>query len=213
MLKQNKCLKTLLPLSLLLLLTATACDNPEPAANDNASDNAPVTTEEPVTDSPAEPEEAAADLTLALAKDGVLIIDPESGDTQTIAYDTDLVTAQVAVASVFGDPESTAENNECGAGPMSFVTWPNGFTLNAIEDQFVGWGVRPNTESAELTTVDGVGLGKTLADLEANYNVEVFDSTLGIEFNASDGLIGLLSANEPTGEIIALWSGIACTFR
>ena len=73
--------------------------------------------------------------------------------------------------------------------------------------------MRPDTESANLTTVDGVGLGKTLTDLEANYSVDVIESTLGTEFNASNSLFGLVSANEPNGVITNLWSGVACIFR
>ena len=95
---------------------------------------------------------------------------------------------------------------------MSLITWPNGFTMNAMQDQFAGWTVRSDTESADFTRVDGGGLGKTLTDLEADYSVDVIESTLGIEFNASDSLLGLLSANEPNGVIINLWSGIACNF-
>ena len=81
-----------------------------------------------------------------------------------------------------------------------------------LVERFVGWTVRLNTDK-NLTTVDSIGLGKTLADLKANYKVEVIQSTLGTEFVTSNGLSGLLEANEPDGVITNLWSGIACNFR
>ena len=82
-----------------------------------------------------------------------------------------------------------------------------------MQDQFVGWTVRPATEGENLTTLDGIGLGSTLTDLEANYDVGVIESSLGAEFNASNSLFGILSANEPTGTIDYMWAGIACNFR
>ncbi|MEM7771741.1 MAG: hypothetical protein AAF327_14685 [Cyanobacteria bacterium P01_A01_bin.37] len=157
--------------------------------------------------------ENVQDVFLALSGDGLLIIDGQSGGTQTIPFDTDIVMSQAAISSALGEPTEVTQNSECGAGPMRFITWPNGLTMNEMQNQFVGWTVSPDTESANLTTMDGVGLGKTLTDLEANYRVDVIESTLGTEFNASDSLFGLLSANEPDGVITFLWSGTACNFR
>ncbi|MEM9449294.1 MAG: hypothetical protein AAGA75_12275 [Cyanobacteria bacterium P01_E01_bin.6] len=150
---------------------------------------------------------------LALSGDGLLIIDGQSGGTQTIPFDTDIVMSQAAISPALGEPTEVTQNSECGAGPMRFITWPNELTMNEMQNQFVGWTVSPDTESANLTTMDGVGLGKALTDLEANYRVDVIESTLGTEFNASDSLFGLLSANEPDGVITFLWSGTACNFR
>ena len=71
----------------------------------------------------------------------------------------------------------------------------------------MGWGVRPQTESATLTTVEGIGIGSTLNDLKATYEgdsvVEVMDSSLGVEF-CTNQLAGLISANEPDGVITDL---------
>ena len=65
-----------------------------------------------------------------------------------------------------------------------------------------------------LTTVSGVGVGSTLAELEENYDIAVIESSLGIEFfDVSNSLFGLLDANEPDGIITNLWSGMACNFR
>lgn len=223
MLNRNVFFKALFSVSLFLLVAGTACGEASSEIDNSASENSqtPITTPEaaPVDgelaadDAVGAPTERLADVVLSLAGDGVFVTNEQSGNTQAIPFGTNIATSQAAVSSILGDPTETTQNNECGAGPMSFITWSNGFTMNAMQDQFVGWTVRPDTESADLTTMDGIGLGKTLADLEANYSVDVIESTLGTEFNASDSLFGLLSANEPNGVIINLWSGIACNFR
>lgn len=230
---QNICVKALLPLSLFLVLAVTACSKPSSDTSDDGLENSQTLVEASEIDasevdasdvqSPEEesavdsavdmPTENVPDVLLALSGDGLLVIDEQSGDPQTIPFDTDIVMSQAAISSALGEPTEVTQNSECGAGPMRFITWPNGLTINEIQNQFVGWTVRPDTESADLTTMDGVGLGKTLTDLEANHRVDVIESTLGTEFNASDSLFGLLSANEPNGVITVLWSGTACTFR
>ena len=213
----------LLPLSLLSLLTITACGGTVSDTGDSRLDTSQTPTEStPVEELPAgaavdDPDAVStAELTgvaLALSGEGVLVIDQQSGKTRTIPFETDIETSQTAISGSLGEPTETAENNECGAGPMRFVTWSNGFTINVMQDQFVGWTVRQDTESEDLTTVDGVGLGSTLTDLEENYDVGVIESSLGTEFNASNSLFGLLDANEPDGVITNLWSGVACNFR
>ena len=73
--------------------------------------------------------------------------------------------------------------------------------------------MRQDTASENLTTLDGVGLGSTLAELEENYDVGVIESSLGAEFYASNSLFGLLDANESDGIITNLWAGVVCNFR
>lgn len=208
--------------SLALLLFVTACGEPvsEITADDSASDTSQAPIESPPIEPPTEvddpdavPDEDATGVVLSLSGDGVLVIDQQSGKTREVPFATDIETAQMVISTSLGDSTETSENDECGAGPMVFVTWSNGFTANVIENQFVGWTVRPETESANLTTVNGVGLGSTLAELEENYDVGVIESSLGTEFNAANSLFGLLDANEPDGVITYLWSGIACNFR
>lgn len=232
---KNRYVKALFPLSLLLLLTMTACgetvsdtsnssstipDTSQSSAEPTPLEESPVAVDVEassaaivVDDPDAIPAEELTGVALALSGEGILIVDQQSGKTRTIPFDTDLETAQTAISASLGEPTETAENSECGAGPMRFVVWSNGFTVNGLQDQFVGWTVRQGTASEDLTTVDGVGLGSTLADLEENYDVGVIESSLGTEFNVANSLFGLLSANEPTGMVTHLWSGIACNFR
>ena len=154
------------------------------------------------------------DYVLALSGDGLLLVDEQSGKTQAISFDTDLEISITAISSALGEPIETTENSECPAGAMNFITWSNGLTMNAIGERFAGWTVHQNTKGANLTTMNGIGLGKTLTDLKKNYSdIEVTQTTLGTEFIVSDSLFGLLSTNEPNGVITNFWSGIACNFR
>ncbi|PZD74765.1 hypothetical protein C1752_00576 [Acaryochloris thomasi RCC1774] len=214
----------LLPLNLFLMLPMMACSDENSGGADNdipelsqqpleRSDSTSVERESATDGAVEASAEGSADLVLALSGEGLLVIEEQSGKARSISFDTDLATAQAAVSATLGQPTEIAQENECGAGPMSFISWPNGLTMNAMQNQFVGWSVRPEAESANLTTVDGIGLGKTLTDLEASYRVDVIESSLGTEFNASDSLFGLLSNNQPKGVITHLWSGIACNFR
>lgn len=218
MLRQNRCLKALLfPLIPFLILGVTACS--ETFSDTGSGKENSQTTIESSKSTPVERESAVetenlTGFVLALSVDGLFLVDEQSGKTRAISFDTDIATSITAVSSVLGKPTETSQNSECPAGAMSFITWSNGLTMNAIDKRFVGWTVRRNTEGANLTTMNGIGLGKTLTDLKENYsNVEVMESTLGTEFVVSDSLSGLLSANKPNGVITNLWSGIACNFR
>ncbi|MEM9809257.1 MAG: hypothetical protein AAF959_28730 [Cyanobacteria bacterium P01_D01_bin.56] len=226
--KKSLLIQALLPLG--LCLTMTACEAPSSDSGSIDSDTSQTPAESAPTEDPSEvdnpdtipteiddpdavPEDGITGIVLALSGEGVLIVDQQSGNSQNIPFDTDLATAETAISTSLGTPTDTAQNDECGAGPMTFVTWSNGFTINVIEDKFVGWTVRPNTESANLTTLDGIGLGSTLTEMEENYDVGVIESSLGTEFNASNLLFGLLDANESDGIVTDLWSGVACNFR
>ena len=99
-------------------------------------------------------------------------------------------------------------NPECGAGPLAFADWPDGFQLVFQDDRFVGW----STRQVGLQTMSGVGVGSTRAQLEAAYKVTVEETTLGQEFQAG-GLGGLLSGPGPDARITNLWAGITCAFR
>ena len=224
--KQNKYFKALFIsiLSLLLLLGFTACSNTSSDTVSGSDTDNSQTKVEGAESSTTERESAAngaveteteklTDAVLTLSGDGLLLLDEQSRKTQTIPFDTDIATSTAAISSVLGEPTQKTQNSECPAGAMSFITWSNGLSINIIKDRFVGWTVKRNTKSANLTTINGIGLGKTLADLKENYSVEVIESTLGTEFIASNSLFGLLSANEPNGVITNLWSGIACNFR
>ena len=211
MLKSNRYLKAFILLNLSISLVIGACGR---RSRDNSSlQNSPI---EIKASSSKELARIPTDLEpLALSADGLSIADESSQKMQTVFYGTDSATTQTAISKVLGKPVRNTKSSECGAGAMNFITWSNSLMINVMQGKFVGWSVQPDTKSANLTTVDGIGLGKTLADLKANYSVEVMESSLGTEFYTStpNSLSGLLSTNASDGIITALWSGTVCNFR
>jgi hypothetical protein len=198
MLKQTLRFRAALSVGLPLLLATVACTQTS-QTTDDGTDNA---------SEGSLPTEVA----LALSGEGLQVVEAETGSTKPFVFGTEIAPLENAVTQVLGTPEETAYNDECPGGPLTITQWPNGLALNADGDTFVGWSVRPNTESASLTTLAGIGIGSTLSDLEEAYQVEIFGSSLGVEFYAGQ-LAGLLDSDEPDGMITDMWAGTVCVFR
>lgn len=150
---------------------------------------------------------------LALDPEGLRIVDPAVGSTQVLTFGTDMDEVLAAVTSLYGEPADRGVNSECGEGPLEFVTWPDGLSLNSSDGRFRGWGVYGDVEGAERhTTVSEIGIGSTRAELEAAYDIRTGESSLGTEF-AAGGLHGVLGGSGSSAEVTSLWSGSACIFR
>ncbi|NMF85626.1 hypothetical protein [Nodosilinea sp. P-1105] len=201
----------LLPLGLALLLTTGACTRTPDTANGNDLDPTPGTVE-PVDPAPSGDAVEDTERLLALSGDGLQLVGDQTGAAVPLPFGADIDFVDDTLTQLLGDPVESGLNEECGSGPQIITQWPNGMVIYEAEGEFIGWGVRPATDSANLTTMAGIGIGSTLADLEAAYTVEVFESTLGIEF-AAGALAGLLTADAPDGTITDLWAGTTCIFR
>ncbi|MBW4485310.1 MAG: hypothetical protein KME14_22470 [Tildeniella torsiva UHER 1998/13D] len=203
--KKNHFSQTLALLGLSLLITTTACTSettaPAPAPPD-AETPAETPTETPQSE----------EVGLILTGEGLQLVNLQTGSTTSLAFDTDMAPTLDAVTQILGTPEEVSQNSECPSGPLTIATWPNGLALNAADDTFVGWAMRPSDDDTALTTASGIGIGSTRQELETSYTVEVVDSSLGVEFSAGD-LYGLLTSPEPTGTVTNLWAGVACNFR
>lgn len=208
MLQPTLRLSALLPLGLTLLLTTAACtrtsDSPDISGNPTAD------AVDPVDPAPVDPVEDTESL-LALSGDGLQLVGDQSGSTVTLAFGTDMAVVENALTELLGEPIESGENTDCGSGPQMITQWPNGLTVHAADDEFIGWSASSNTD-ADLTTIAGVGIGSTRGALEAAYTVEVIESTLGTEFYTGD-LFGLLSSAEPNATVTDLWAGTVCNFR
>src|SRR5690606_24679144 len=89
-------------------------------------------------------------------------------------------------------PPRRAANAECPAGPLTFADWGDGFQLAFSEGEFAGWTAGEGAPRG-FTTVGGVHVGSTLAELRAAHpEVEVREDSLGPEFSAGD-IYGTLS--------------------
>jgi len=122
-------------------------------------------------------------------------------------------------------PTSIGINNECGAGPLKMATWSNGLTLvfqrkkaemaNSETDwKFAGWYMGISSVNAQkVSTMAGINIGSTRAEMESAYVIDVSKTTLGYEFSTSSGLYGIFEGPEKGAKIISLWSGLSCNFR
>ena len=181
-------------------------------------DTEPAVVEPELAEVPAPPnlEDAAAvegEDSLLLDGEGLRVLAP-STSTRLLAYGTPIEDVVGAVAAIEGEPVDRGTMAECGAGPIDYVRWPDGLTLHAQGGEFVGWALRDlEGERSSLSTMGGLALGTSRADLEGGpVTVEISETTLGEEFAAGEvyGLLGSLDADD---EVASLWSGVSCNFR
>jgi hypothetical protein len=79
---------------------------------------------------------------------------------------------------------------------------------------FVGWYMGATAgASQELTTMAGVGIGTTRAEMESAYVIEVNKTSLGHEFSTDGGLYGIFDGPGQQAKITNIWSGLICNFR
>lgn len=112
--------------------------------------------------------------------------------------------AIAAATAAFGKPSPLDHNEECGEGPMDFVSFGD-LQLGFQEGKLAGWsldGARP-----ALRTAGGLAIG---APRSALGNVALVNSSLGQEFYLGE-VGGILSEDGKT--IAALWAGYPCQFR
>ncbi len=148
---------------------------------------------------------------LAIDGEGIRLVNRTTGSTRAVHFGSEAQTAIDAVTAARGAPESRSSNDECGAGPTEFVVWDGGFSLLVRNGEFEAWSLSDRAPPA-YRTMSGVGIGTPRNELEAAYKVDVFQSTLGTEFNAGD-IFGVLDSDKAHARIVALWAGAACVFR
>ncbi|MEO5907518.1 MAG: hypothetical protein ABIQ11_12380, partial [Saprospiraceae bacterium] len=157
---------------------------------------------------------------LALTSNALQLVNQSSGSTTELAFGLPFDELVSLLNNILqSGVASSGVNAECGAGPIKFATWNNGLSLAFMENKtnewlFAGWYVgAPSGSSPAMTTMSGIGIGSTRAELEDAYSVEVFESTLGQEFSTASGLYGILSGTSKESTIEGLWSGVSCFFR
>lgn len=160
---------------------------------------------------PPLPDSTRPRLHVALDGEGVRIVGAPSGSTRLLPFGSPSSSATATVSQSLGDPAERATNLDCGAGPMEFVAFRGGLMLNVQQDRLVGWTVRPGSDGAP-TTMSGIGLGSTRAELDAAYDADVRQTTLGTEFSAGS-ISGVLASDAPTARITDIWAGLSCIAR
>lgn len=159
---------------------------------------------EPMSDAPA----------VALDGEGLRAIDPSTGSTSLVAFGTPGELAITLLTGAFGDPSGSSEANECGRGPTDAVNWGGlSIAIDAADDTFVGWSIADTDNAPVITTIDGLGIGSTVAELQASRTVEFADGgTLGPEYvDATSSWLTTGTTDEDT--VAAILTGENCAAR
>lgn len=156
---------------------------------------------------PSDPSAAQASPLLALDPEGLRLVDRETGRSRSIAFGSPGDFAVESTSLALGPPVERGSSPECGT---DYVSWEEDITITLRSDRFVGWFVRGDTSS--LTTMSGIGVGSTRAELERVYVAQVAPSSLGTEFTAG-GMAGLLASAASDARITRLWAGEVCLAR
>ena len=158
---------------------------------------------------------------VSLDGEGLRLVDPKSGATRPLGFGVPEDQLKLVAEKLKGRAE-TGRAEECGAGPLSYLRWDDGLTLYSPDGLFAGWSLdetgtpvpaaTKGKPAPKLTTISGIGIGSTRAQLLSAYDAKIEQTSLGTEFNAA-GLSGILDGTGGTARVTNLWSGVNCVFR
>ena len=115
---------------------------------------------------------------------------------------------QTALAAALGGEGEVVSNDECGAGPMTFVDYPGGLSVNFQDGSLVGWSLSDAADN--ITTDAGFTIGTDRSQVEAMGGFSMIEgSTLGDEFVLGEELAGFFEG----GKVSMLYAGTQCFFR
>lgn len=158
---------------------------------------------------------------LVLSSNALQLVNQQTGSSTEINFGIALDQMLAMLNKVLQNKVSSIQvNSECGAGPLKMASWSNGLTVvfqqkkANSEWQFAGWFMNaPSTGFKTLTTMAGIGIGSTRAEMESAYSIKVSKTSLGHEFSTSAGLFGIFNGPGKDSKIINMWSGTSCNFR
>ncbi|MDH5421188.1 MAG: hypothetical protein OEY55_05245 [Acidimicrobiia bacterium] len=190
-----------------------------PSTTSTAAETTTTTEAPPVTTTTAAPEASTTTtvpvpaVVLAVAPDGLMLVDSETGSTTALLFGTPQDDVVAAVDSTLGETGVVNPGNvECPNGQIAVGAWKD-IQLEFDAEGLMAWSLNPGSA---VTDMMGVGVGSTLAEVQAGWNITIFESTLGTEFNTDvdgQGIGGLLSDASDTAVVVAYWAGFVCTFR
>lgn len=206
-------MKQLTPaLAAVLALGLSACTPPAEAPADAPA--APAVADPAAPAAPAPATGAAYAPTEALlASTGVTFPNPGGrGTGLEVGFGRPQAEVIATLTQFRGAAPSVSQNDECGAGPLTFAAWDDDLQLLFQDGALAGWAAGSGTPRG-FKTIKGIGIGSTLAQLRAAHpGVEVATNSLGPEFGADD-VYGLASGTGPGATVTDLWAGVSCNFR
>ena len=176
----------------------------------STSSPAPATSTSAATTSSAPATKPAPAVVLVLEPDGLGYV-AGGAAVKHLSFGSDATTVKNVVAKALGKP-AVNDLPECGQGPRSSAVRA-GFTVLLDGATFVGWSDQ-GAKGRTLTTLDGLGVGSTFADVKASRpGVTATSGTLGPEFTDTDGFGGILTGTSPKSRVTLLYAGETCFFR
>lgn len=129
-------------------------------------------------------------------------------DGAVLPFSADRTQVEEAVNAVLGEPEARTSFDECGAGPMQFTRYANGFTVNFQKEALVGWFY--DKANPKVALANGITVGTPRERVGASPQfLPIEGSTLGEEFSLGEAVGGFLEA----GKVASLYGGVNCFFR
>ena len=168
-------------------LTLTACD----------SGSVPPPGQEPLRASTPQ----VANDEVKLRADG-LVAGPEA--FYYAAGQNEVVTA---IAKALGEEGTEASNAECGAGPMTFVSFGQSLTINFQSGSLVGWTQSDMDEKVSVVGDLAIGLDRAAAAKVDGF-APVAEGTMGEEFS-----VGQIGGFIEGDKVAMLYAGKQCFFR
>lgn len=172
------------------------------------------------------PKAKKSEESLVLTSGALQLVDQITGASNELPFGTpENQLTEIINNTLKSKAVSIGVNAECSAGPLKMVAWSNGLTVVFQENNtksadlkidwlFQGWFIDVTKEGAnKLTTMAGLGIGTTLAEIQSDYEIDVKKTSFGQEFSTASGLHGILDGTGKNAKIIHLWSGVSCNFR
>ena len=185
-----------------LLSLLSACDgdddrpSPEPAARTTTPTIRPSTTTT-----------TAAAPSIRLEADGLTL---STGRTLRVEHDR-VEAVSGALTEAFGPPTNDNRNLGCESGSDRLIVWDS---LSAVfhNGTFVSWSV--NGERPEAALASGIRVNSSMDELRRAYpDVEVYETTLGVEWNSEAADIGGGLDEDTRSKVVFLWAGVHCAIR
>jgi hypothetical protein len=211
-------------LSLAMVLALSACGSDKPKASSSASSpskssspssksSSSATSDSDATDaitSESDVSDAREQPVVSLSTDGLTVVSV-AGITKALDFGTDEPTVKTALESALDKPKSTeiAQPCEDGSGRTFDSVRYDGLAVSFLDGKLAGWSSSANA----FTTVDGIGVGSTLADLKESFgDVTVMDSSLGVEFSAGT-VGGVIDGKADSAKVTDIFNGQVCIIR
>jgi hypothetical protein len=213
-------------LSLAMVLALSACGSDKPKASSSASSpskssssssssksSSSATSDSDATDaitSESDVSDAREQPVVSLSTDGLTVVSV-AGITKALDFGTDEPTVKTALESALDKPKSTeiAQPCEDGSGRTFDSVRYDGLAVSFLDGKLAGWSSSANA----FTTLDGIGVGSTLADLKESFgDVTVMDSSLGVEFSAGT-VGGVIDGKADSAKVTDIFNGQVCIIR